>query len=84
MRVFLFGHFTFVNSQLKSLEMLLVFRANSPPYPAGLGKGATTGPLKKQDMQVEKSCLVSLLLFSKGENKCGKKGILVDIIYLDL
>lgn len=34
-------------------------------------------------MQLEKSCLMNLLMFSEGENKCEKKGKPVDILNLD-
>lgn len=32
---------------------------------------------------MEKSCLMNLLMFSEGENKCGKESKPVDIVYLD-
>ena len=51
--------------------------------PHGLGKGWYYWPLKKHDMQLEKSCLMNLLMFSEGENKCEKKGKPVDILNLD-
>lgn len=73
-----------MDSQLELLEMLIVFRANSPPYPAGLGEGAITGLLKKHDMQIEKSCLMHLVTFSEGENKCREEHTPVDTIYVDL
>lgn len=73
-----------MNSQLELLEMLIGFRANSPPYPAGLGEGAITGLLKKHNMQVEKSCLMHPVTFSEGENKCGEEHTPVDTIYVDL
>lgn len=84
MCVLLFWHFAFADSQLESLEMLLVFRANPRLHPAGLEEGYITGLLKKKhDMQMEKSCLMNLLMFSEGENKCGKESKPVDIVYLD-
>lgn len=48
MYVLLFWHFTFAGSQLESLEMLLVFRANPLLHPAGLEEGDITGLLKKK------------------------------------
>lgn len=48
MCVLLFWHFAFADSQLESLEMLLVFRANPRLHPAGLEEGYITGLLKKK------------------------------------